>query len=320
MVEEVFVGVDVSKLRLDVAVLPGGECFHLSNTPAGIAALVLRVADLQPTLLVCEATGGLEAPAVGALQAAGLPATILNARHVRHFARAKGKNAKTDRIDAVLLAEFARTLRPAVRPLGHPSQRALEALVTRRRQLVDMLTMERNRAHIIQDVRVRADLEVAIAQLQARCAQLDAELLRAVEQDALLKATYELVRSAPGVGPVLALTLVAHLPELGRLSRQQIAALVGVAPLNNDSGKARGRRRVWGGRAEVRRVLYMAAVSAVRFNPRIRTFFERLVGRGKPTKVALIAAMRKLLVQLNALVKQGQPWSANSDAAAVSDM
>lgn len=307
-VEESFVGIDVSKHRLDVALLPTAEVFSVENTSVGIVHLIERLTQTPPTLVVMEATGGMERHALVALQTAHLPAAVVNARLARHFAKATGKLAKTDEIDAMMLAQFAQKLRPPVRPLAKPATLALEALILRRRQLVDLLTSERNRAGSCQDDHVRLDIEALIVYLEGRRDKLDAELQDAVQADAEMHIVYDLLCSAPGVGPVLALTLVAELPELGALTRTQVASLVGVAPMNSDSGQHRGRRRVWGGRADIRRALYMAAVSAARFNPVIKQFYTQLVERGKAKKLALVACMRKLLVILNAMVRSGQPW------------
>ncbi|MGY2896791.1 IS110 family RNA-guided transposase [Deinococcus sp. UYEF24] len=310
MPEEMFVGIDVSKARLDVAVLPSGEIFAVDNTAPGITELMIRLSEVQPRLVVLEATGGLEQAAMLTLHDAGLPVTVLNPRQVRHFSRALGKHAKTDRMDAVLLAKFAQTLQPEAHVPSDASHRALEALLARRRQVVDLLTMERNRLHSSRDPYVQRDVQEVITYLEGRRTQLDQALQDAVQHDPQLQATYALLTSAPGVGPVMAVTLLAQLPELGSLSRQKVASLVGVAPLNWDSGKSRGHRSIWGGRAEVRQVLYMSAVSAVRWNPTLKAVFDQLIQRGKPTKVALVACMRRLLVTLNAMVRDQTPWHA----------
>ncbi|THF68951.1 transposase [Deinococcus sp. Arct2-2] len=308
MSDQTFVGIDVSKARLDVAVLPSGEVFAIDNTAPGLTELLIRLSDVQPQLVVMEATGGLEQAAMLALHEAGVPVTVLNPRQVRHFSRALGQRAKTDRMDAMLLARFAQTLQPEAQVPGDASQRALEALLARRRQVVDLLTMERNRLHSSRDPYVQADLQEMIHYLEGRREQLDHALQHAVQGHPKFQATYTVLTSAPGVGPVMAFTLLAQLPELGSLSRQKIANLVGVAPLNRDSGTARGHRKIWGGRAEVRQVLYMSAVSAVRWNPTLKTVFDQLIHKGKPTKVALVACMRKLLVYLNAMVRDQIPW------------
>ncbi|SMB78139.1 IS110 family transposase [Deinococcus hopiensis] len=314
MPEQMFVGIDVSKARLDVAVLPSGEIFAVENTAAGLTELLIRLSEVQPHLVVLEATGGLEQAAMLALHDAGLAVTVLNPRQVRHFCRALGKHAKTDRMDAVLLAKFAQTLQPQAQVPGDAPQRALEALLARRRQMVDLLTMERNRLHSSRDSYVQRDVQEVIQYLEGRREQLDQALQEAILNSPKFQGTYALLTSTPGVGPVVALTLLAQLPELGSLSRQKVANLVGVAPLNWDSDKSRGHRCIWGGRAEVRQVLYMAAVTAVRWNPTLKTVFNHLIQKGKPKKVALVACMRKLLVYLNAMVRDQTPWHAPSAA------
>jgi transposase len=306
-VSEIFVGIDVSKHQLDVAVRPSGERWSEANTPQAFGALIKRLAALVPTLIVLEATGGLEAAVVAELAYAGLPVAVVNPKRVREFARASGQLAKTDQLDADVLAHFAEAIRPPVRPLPTAESERLAALVTRRRQVLDMLTAERNRRHTVPGW-MRERIAEHITWLEAEVQALDDELRQFIDQNPTWHATDDLLQSAPGVGPVTAMTLVAELPELGQLDRQEIAALVGVAPMNRDSGKKRGKRRTQGGRAHVRNVLYMAALSASRFNPVIHTFYERLLQRGKEHKVALTACMRKLLVILNAMVKNQEPW------------
>lgn len=306
--EEVFVGIDVCKARLDVAMLPSGEVLNVPNTPQGIAELIAQLSERTPSLIVLEATGGLEAPAALALQDAGFALSVLNPRQVRDFARATGKLAKTDALDAALLARFAQAVRPAPRALPDSQTRALEALLTRRRQLVALLVSERNRLKLCRDEAIRADITALIDFLQQRKTQLDQDLQFQVQACPVGRETYARLTAVPGVGPVLALTLLAHLPELGQVSGKQLAALVGLAPLNRDSGKRFGKRRVWGGRAEVRAVLYMATVQAKRCNPAIKDFYERLLRHGKPKQLALIACMRKWLVMLNAMQRDRQDW------------
>ncbi|AFZ69409.1 transposase (plasmid) [Deinococcus peraridilitoris DSM 19664] len=286
---ELFVGIDVSQLRLDVALHPTGETFHVRNDEAGFELLCTRLAAVSPTLIVCEATGGMERPVVLACTLAQLPMAVVNARQVRNFARATGQLAKTDRLDALILAHFAQAVRPEVRLVPDEQIRHLEALAVRRRQIVTMLTAERNRLGATHDQVLRGHIEKLIAHLQALRKDLDRELLEAVQADPTTRHRFELLCSAPGVGPVVALTLLSALPELGMLSRGQVAGLVGVAPLNRDSGRMRGRRTTWGGRADVRTALYMATTVAVRHNPTIKAHYEQLVARGKPKMVALIA-------------------------------
>lgn len=309
MVEHpVCVGIDVAKAALDVAVSPTAERWTLAYTEREVAALVRRLTPLQPALVVLEATGGLEGPLVGALAAAGLPVVVVNPRQVRDFAKATGRLAKTDTLDAAVLAHFAATVRPTPRPLPDAATQTLAALVTRRRQLVGMLTAERNRLASAPRA-LRAEIQGHITWLQRRLGRLDEDLDQAIRTSPAWRAQDDLLQSAPGVGPVLSRTLLASLPELGALNRKAIAALVGVAPLNRDSGTLRGRRRVWGGRAAVRAVLYMGTLVAVRHTPVLRAFYQRLRAAGKLPKVALTACMRKLLTILNAMLKHQQPWN-----------
>ncbi|HLE02918.1 MAG TPA: IS110 family transposase [Dehalococcoidia bacterium] len=304
-------GIDISKARLDIAMSPTGECWSVPDEEAGMAQLVSRLQALRPTLVVLEATGGLELPVVAALAAAGLPVVVVNPRQVRDFARATGKLAKTDRMDAMVLAHFGEAVRPQPRPLPDSQTQALEALLTRRRQVVGMLTAEKNRLHTTRPP-VQQHIQRHIAWLEESLAKLEADLEGALRQSPLWREKEDLLRSVPGVGPVLSLTLLAQLPELGTLDRRQVAALVGVAPLNRDSGTLRGRRTVWGGRAPLRAALYMATLVASRYNPVIRAFYQRLCAAGKPKKVALTACMRKLLTILNAMLKHRTPWRYNT--------
>lgn len=306
-VSEVFVGIDVSKHQLDVAIRPSGETWSATNAPPAFEAFIKRVKALSPTLIVLEATGGLEAAVVAELAHAGLAVAVVNPKRVREFARASGQLAKTDQLDARLLAHFAEAIRPPVRPLASADSDRLAALVTRRRQVIDMLTAERNRQHTAPGS-MRDRIGQHIAWLTEELQALDNDLRQFIDQNPTWHATDDLLQSAPGVGPVTAMTLIADLPELGQLDRQEIAALVGVAPMNRDSGPKRGKRRTQGGRAQVRSVLYMAALSASRCNPVIRAFYEKLIQRGKEQKVALTACMRKLLVILNAMVKKQRAW------------
>jgi len=309
MVEHpVFVGIDVAKASLDVAVHPTTERWTLAYTEREVAGLLSRLAALAPALVVLEATGGLEGPLVGALAAAGLPVVVVNPRQVRDFAKATGLLAKTDALDAAVLAHFAAAVRPTPRALPDAATQALAALVTRRRQLVAMLTAERNRLSSAPRA-LRAEIQAHIRWLQRRLGRLDEDLHQAIRTSPAWRAQDDLLQSVPGVGPVLARTLLASLPELGHLDRKAIAALVGVAPLNRDSGTFRGRRRVWGGRAAVRAVLYMGTLVAVRHNPVLRAFYQRLRAAGKLPKVALTACMRKLLTILNAMLKQQTRWN-----------
>ena len=262
---------------------------------------------MKVTLIVIEATGGYEMPVVAELAHAKLPTAVINPRKVRAFARSIGQLAKTDKLDAKLLAHFAAAIRPTARSLPSAEEEQLTGLLVRRRQLVDMLTMEKNRLHTVRSA-LREDIREHIAWLQAKLAKIDEEIDLFVRDSSPWKEKDAILRSAPGVGRVTACTLLAMLPELGTLNRQEIAALVGVAPVNKDSGRKQGKRRVYGGRATVRSVLYMAALAAKRYNPRIRKFYEALLQRGKEKKVALTACMRKLLVILNAMLRTNQSW------------
>jgi transposase len=302
-----FVGIDVAKHRLDVAVHPTGERWTGGNDPAGLAALGEQVVRLAPALVVLEATGGFEVPLVGALVARGLPVVIVNPRQVRDFAKALGRLAKTDRIDATVLALFAERVRPAIRPLPDEATRELQAWLARRRQLVEMITAEENRRQQAA-APIRRQIEGHLRWLRRQLAELERELAARVRSSPAWRAAETLLRSTPAVGPVLARTLLADVPELGTLNRKQIAALIGVAPFNRDSGPRQGHRAIWGGRAPVRGVLYMAALVATRCNPAIRTFYLRLLAAGKPHKVALVACMRKLLTILNAVMKHRAAW------------
>ena len=306
--QSLYVGIDVSKATLDVATRPTGQCWQVAHTEDGVHDLVVHLTGLHPSLITLEATGGLEMPLTGALAAAGLPVVVVNPRQVRAFAKATGKLAKTDAIDAHVLAHFAEAVRPSPRPLPDAQTQAIAALLARRRQIVAMLTAEKNRFRTASGA-VQEDILVHITWLEKRLSKLDTDLGETLRQSPLWREKEQLLRSVPGVGPVLSLTLLAQLPELGALNRKQLAALVGVAPLNRDSGTLRGKRTVWGGRATVRTALYMGALVATRWNPVLRTFYQRLCAAGKPKKVALTACMHKLLTILNAMVKHRTPWA-----------
>ena len=305
---DVFVGVDVSKARLDVAVRPSGEIYQVSNDEAGFATLVEKLGSLQPRLVILEATGGYQAPLAAALTVAGIPVAVVNPRQVRDFGRATGQLAKTDRLDAEVIARFGETLRPEPRPLPDADTQALQALVVRRRQLVEMITAESNRLATALPA-VRRDIEEHIKWLKRRLKDVDDDLYGSLKRSPLWRVKEQILRSAPGVGPVTTCAIVAQLPELGTLSGRELAALVGVAPLNRDSGTLRGKRSIWGGRAAVRHTLYMATLTAIRRSPTIRAFYERLTAAGKPPKVAHVACMRKLLVRLNAMLRTGTAWT-----------
>lgn len=304
-----FVGLDVSKAHLDLAVRPSGETWQVPNRDDAFPALIARLQALAPTLIVLEATGGYEHAVLSALTVAGLPAVAVNPRQVRDFAKALGILAKTDQIDAAVLARFAADVRPAVRPVPDAATADLAALLTRRRQLLEMLGAESRRLAQARGA-VRRSLQQHIRWLEQRLRDIDTDLTTRIRQTPAWRAKEDLLRSVPGVGPVVARTLLATLTELGTLTRQQLAALVGVAPFNRDSGRWRGRRTIWGGRAHVRAALYMAALVASRCNPVLRAFYQRLLAAGKPKKLALTACMNKLLTILNAIVRSGRPWHA----------
>ena len=307
-----FVGIDVAKAELVVSVLPSAERFSVANDERGVRTLVERLRSIGAQLIVLEATGGYELLSVAALIAVGLPAIVVNPRQVRDFAKATGQLAKTDRIDADILARFAEVVRPALRPIPDEHAQELEALLTRRRQLLDMLQAEKNRTGQVfgKGKRlVKKSLKAHIAFLERELRMTDPDLGDMEKASPAWRERDALQQSVPGVGPVLSRTLLAALPELGRLSRREIAKLVGVAPLSRDSGTMRGRRFVQGGRSQVRAVLYMAALVATKRNAAIRTFYQRLVAAGKPKKLALVACMRKLLTILNTIVRMRIPWS-----------
>lgn len=314
------VGIDVAKAELVVGTRPAAERWAVANDECGVRTLVERLTRDAPALIVLEATGGYELLAVGALAAAGLPVVVINPRQVRDFARATGQLAKTDRIDADLLALFAERVRPNIRPLKDEAAQQLDALLTRRRQLLDMLQAERNRLGQVfgrGHARVKKSLKTHIVYLERELRMADTDLGTMVRESPVWREQDDLLRSVPGVGPVLSRTLLADLPELGRLSRREIAKLVGIAPLSRDSGTLRGRRFIQGGRANVRAVLYMAALVATKRNAVIRSFYVRLVAAGKPKKLALVACMRKLLTILNVMVRTQQHWCADVGAPAL---
>ena len=306
---EVFVGVDVSKDRLDICPLPHAEAFALARTPQGIDELVARLKPLAPALVVLEATGGLERVVAAALAGAGIAVAAVNPRQIRDFARATGKLAKTDALDAQAIARFAQAVRPEPRPLRDEDAQSLAELVTRRRQVIEMAVAERNRKRLVTQASLKKRIDKVIAVLERELADLDRDIGEKVRQSPLWRETEDLLKSVPGVGDQTARTLIAELPELGRLDRRAIAALVGVAPMNRDSGLWRGKRTIQGGRASVRAALYMAALVGVRFNPVLNAFYQRLREAGKAPKLALVAAMRKLLTILNAIVRDKKPWA-----------
>ena len=305
--ESTYVGIDVAKAQVDVAVRPTGQTWTITYDDAGVQELVSQLKTLEPALVLLEATGGLELPMVVALATAALPVVVVNPRQVRDFAKATGTLAKTDTLDAAVLAHFADAIRPDVRPLRDAETQVLASLVARRHQVVAMLVSEKNRLRrAISAVRPR--VEAHIAWLEQELEDLDQGLRQTLRQSPLWREKDDLLRTVPGVGEQLSLTLLAYLPELGTLDRRQVAALVGVAPFNRDSGTLRGKRTVWGGRARLRAVLYMGALVASQYNPVIRDFYRRLLAVGKPKKLALTACMRKLLVILNSMPKHRSPW------------
>jgi transposase len=308
MAAEVFVGIDVASQSLEIATRPTDERWRVGNDTQGINALVARLRAVKPVLIVLEATGGLELAVVAALGSVGLPVVAVNPRRVRDFAKAVGKLAKTDALDAQVLAHFAEAVRPAVRPLPDAATQALSALVSRRRQLVEMLTAEENRRKTATSA-IRVDIQEHIAWLRKRLQGVDRELSQAIRGSSLWREQEDELRSVPCIGPVVSVTLLADLPELGTLDRKKIAALVGLAPLNRDSGTLRGKRTIWGGRATVRAALYMGALVGSRSNPVLRALYTRLVAAGKTKKLALTACMHKLLTILNAMLKHHTRWA-----------
>ena len=306
--EGVYIGIDVAKAHLDLAVHLSGDPWRVTNDDAGINAVVTHFRELHPALIVVEPTGGLELPLTAALAAAGLPVAVVNPRQVRDFAKATGRLAKTDRLDAQVLAHFAQAVQPAPRPLPDAQTQELAALLARRQQLVQMLTAEKNRLGTSR-APVRQRVRVHISWLTQELADSDRLLNDTIQDSPLWRVKDDLLQGVKGIGPVVSITLMADLPELGTLDRWQIAALVGLAPFNRDSGLMRGKRRVWGGRARVRAALYMATLVATRYNPVIKAFYQRLLEAGKVKKVALTACMRKLLTILNAMLKHNCPWN-----------
>jgi len=304
----IFVGIDVCKAQLDVAIRPSGEEESFANDKVGIKALVKRLAKIGPTLIVLEATGGYERQVTRALVSADLPVVVVNPRQVRDFAKATGQLAKTDSIDAAVLAHFAEVIRPELRPLPDVVTLELRALTTRRRQILEMIAAENNRLAMTSKA-VRKHIDAHVHWLEQGLERVEKDLDRSIKQSPIWKENDELLRSAKGIGPVTSHTLLAELPELGTLNRKQISALVGVAPFNRDSGSLKGRRSIWGGRAPVRCALYMATLVATRRNPVIRDFYKRLKAKGKPFKVALVACMRRLLTILNSMIKHKTYWS-----------
>ncbi len=306
-----YVGVDVSQESLDMVAYPTGEIHSFENDSVGIAKATTWLTEVKPAIIVMEATGGMEVPLYVTLQEAKLPAAVINPRQIRDFAKSMGILAKTDKVDAKVLARYAATVQPEVRPLPDEEAHKLRTLVTRRRQLGEMIIAETNRARASRDKAMKQRIHAHIEWLKQELANIDNDISQTIKENPVWQAKNRLLQSAPGVGPVLSAILIAELPELGILNRKKIAALVGIAPFNRDSGKHRGERSIWGGRCNVRKSLYMAALSAARFNPTIQTFYQRLVASGKQKKVALTACMHKLITILNAMLKHNSFWSCD---------
>jgi len=310
-----FVGVDVSKDRLDVAAHPDPSSWSVPNDEAGIEDLVRRLGDLRPVCIVLEATGGLEMPALTALAVAGLPAVAMNPRQTRSFAKAAGLLAKTDRIDSLVLARFAEAMKPEIRPILDGPAQELRSLTVRRRQLTEMLTAEKNRRSMAPKRMVK-EIDKHIAWLEKSLSRIQDDLHKTIRNSPVWREKDDLLQSTQGIGPITSAMLIAELPELGRLDRWEIAKLVGVAPMNCDSGRYRGQRHIQGGRAPLRCALYMATLTAIRFNPVIAAFYQRLIAAGKEFKVAMTACMRKLLVRLNAMLRDRAPWQEKTPQTA----
>ena len=313
--ESTYVGIDVAKAPVDVAVRPTGQRWVVSYDETGVGELVSQLENLGPALVLLETSGGLELPLVAALAAAALPVVVINPRQVRDFARATGTLAKTDALDAAVLAHFANAVRPSVRPLRDAATQVLNSLVARRHQVMTMLVSEKNRLSSA-TVAVHPRIEAHIAWLEGELDDLDEGLRQTLRRSPVWREKDDLLRTVPGVGEQISLTLLAYLPELGTLDRRQVAALAGVAPFNRDSGILRGKRAVWGGRSRVRAALYLGALSATRYNPVIRDFYQTLLTAGKPKKVALVACRRKLLVILNSMLRHRSPWHGMTPAVA----
>jgi len=303
-----FIGIDVSKTRLDVHVRPNGEAFAVDRDGDGIEQLITRLQALSPELIVLEATGGFETVVAAGLGAAGLPLAVVNPRQIRDFARATGQLAKTDPLDAAVIAHFAEAVRPEARPIASEEARTLGEFVARRRQLLEMMTAERNRRRQLTSPRLVKGVDRVLATLQAQLTELEGDIDIAIRGTPAWREKEDLLTSVPGIGPKIARTMIAELPELGTLTRQQIAALAGVAPFNRDSGTWRGRRSIAGGRAPVRSALYMSILVAIRRDLPLAVTYRRLRNAGKPAKVAIVACMRKLITILNAILRDKQPW------------
>lgn len=310
MHKEVFIGIDISKDQLDVHLLPQAVHTTVKNDTPGVASLILRLKQENPTIIVMEASGGYEITLAAELGSAGLPVAIVNPRQVRDFAKGIGKLAKTDAIDAYVLARFAQTIRPEPKPLPTEDEKQIKELVTRRRQLVDLRASEKNRLSRARSFRVQQSIQTVITALDQEIRDIDKDLDNLIKKSPVWRKDEDLLETCKGIGPINARTLIAKLPELGKVDRQTIGCLVGLVPFNKDSGRMRGKRMISGGRADVRSTLYMAAVSAIKWNPIIKPFYQRLIEAGKPFKVAIVACMRKLLIILNAMLRDRRPFQA----------
>lgn len=310
MRESNYVGIDISKETLDVLVYPTGEIGQFTNDNVGMEEAISWLKDVNPTLIVMEATGGLELPLYIALETVKYRIAVINPRQVRDFARATGRLAKTDKLDAAILAFYAATLKPEPRPFPEQALLQLKSRVVRRQQIVDMIATEKNRLSSSQEQITKEEIKAHIAWLKTQLESVNKDIKKRLDENPAWQEKAKLLKSVPGVGPVLAATLIAQLPELGKTNRCEAAALVGVAPMNHDSGAHKGQRSVTGGRRRIRGALYMGTLSAIRFNPVIRDFFQRLTSNGKATRVAIIACMRKLVSILNAMVKHNKPWES----------
>lgn len=310
--KDLVVGIDISKERLDIGVVPTSEKWSIPNDVDGLSELVCKLSDLSPKLVVMEATGGLERPVRAVLEQAGLECAVVNPRQVRDFAKSMGILAKTDSLDALVLATFGEKVEPEARPGKDRDTQELEAILTRRRQLVGILTGEKNRLKQVSSARVRTNIQEHIAWIEKCLKDLDKEMKTRIKDMPEWREKGKIIQSVPGVGPITMRTLLALLPELGKLSRKEIAALTGLAPFNRDSGKYKGQRHIWGGRKAVRSVLYMAALTAIRWNSVLKTFYDRLIEAGKKKKVAITACMRKLVIILNSMVRSATMWQTQS--------
>jgi transposase len=308
--DAIFVGIDVSKDRLDVHVLPSGEAFAVARDGEGLAALVERLSGYRPSTIAVEATGGFETVVAAALGAANLPVAVVNPAQVRHYAQALGKRAKTDPIDAAVIARFVEATRPEVRPLPDEQTQLLGDLVARRRQIIQMIVAERQRERRSTAKRIKRSIQRLVAALEKELSEVEAEIDDSVRGSPAWRQNEDLLQSVPGVGPVVARSMLAELPELGTLDRRRIAALAGLAPWTRQSGKWKGKSMIGGGRSSVRAVLFVSAMNAARFNPTLRVFYKRLIEAGKPKMVALIAVTRKLLTILNAILRDQKPWQS----------